>query len=106
MSWKKVGDGWILLVEGEISDQESTLLAEDDYVKVYVESHKKMVSYKVQIDQRRVYQVLEDEKWVVLFFGKCPDMRSKVAGVKLWRDKCIVVERFGDTPRMYCIVSR
>jgi hypothetical protein len=104
--WRKVDDGWVLLLESDVPDQESTLLVKDSYLKIFVEAHKKIVSYAVSIDKRRTPRVLEDQKWIVLFFGYSPQIQPKVQGVKLWRDKCIVVERFGELPRMYCLVAR
>jgi len=104
--WHKTDDGWVLTLAGDLPDQKDDLIWGDSYLKVYQRVYEGTVTYRIRIDGRRTSQILEDPKWVAVFFGVSNKARPKVRGKRLWRDKLIVVERFGLKPRTYLVVVR
>jgi len=104
--WHKTEDGWVLTIPSDTPDRPDEVIWEDQYLKVYRRAYDGTVIYRLRIDQRRAYQTLEDPRWVALFFGVSSRRRHQVKGTRLWRDRLIVVERFGLKPRTYLVVVR
>lgn len=106
MPWERTEEGWILKTQADQPDVREEPLWIDDHLKVMVTIDKGSALYRVRIDQRRVYQCIEDPQWVAVFFGQSQRIRSQIKGQRLWRDKQIVVQRYGRKPRSYFIVAR
>lgn len=104
--WHRTEDGWVLTLSGDLPDQREEEIWGDKYLRVFQRVYDGTVTYRVRINRRRAYQCLEDPNWVALFFGVTDRARSKVTGKRLWRDKLIVMQRFGLKPRTYLIVVR
>lgn len=106
MPWERTEEGWVLETQAEQPDVREELLWVDDHLKIMVTIESGAALYRVRIDQRRVYQYIYDPQWVAVFFGQSPRLRSQIKGQRLWRDKQIVVQRYGRKPRSYFIVAR
>lgn len=106
MPWERTDEGWILTTRADQPDVQEEPLWVDDHLKVLVTIHKGDALYRVRIDQRRVYESIEDPHWIAVFFGQSRRIRSQIKGQRLWRDKQIVVQRYGRKPRSYFIVAR
>ena len=106
MPWKRTPEGWLLTVEVDQPAAAENPLWVDDHIKVLVTFKGGSALYRVRIDQRRAFQFVEDPQWIVLFFGQSPKIRPHIKGQRLWRDKQIVIQRYGRKPRSYFIVAR
>jgi len=106
MPWERTEEGWILTAQVDQPDVHEKPLWVDDHLKVLVTIEKGSALYRVRIDQRRVYQYIQDPLWVAVFFGRSQRLRPQIKGQRLHRDKSIVVQRYGRKPRSYFIVAR
>ncbi len=106
MPWTTRSDGWELIVDVDAGDAPEDLVWEDNFLKLLYRAASGSAVYRVRVDQRRKYQLLEDPRWLVLFFGKSDRLRYLIRGQRLWRDKHIVLYRYGRKPRGYFIVAR
>lgn len=106
MPWERTEDGWLLKKTVEQPEAPETPLWTDDHLKVLVTVKEGSALYRVRIDRRRLFQCIEDPTWIAVFFGQSPRIRPQIKGQRLWRDKQIVVHRFGRKPRSYFIVER
>ncbi len=106
MPWERTEEGWVLKTQADQPDVREESLWADDHLKIVVTIDRGSALYRVRIDQRRVYQYIQDPQWIAVFFGQSPRLRSQIKGQRLWRDKQIVVQRYGRKPRSYFIVAR
>jgi hypothetical protein len=104
--WRKVKDGWTLLMQGDEPDHKEKLVWRDTYLQLYQRIYSGRITYRIRVDRRRVYEVLKDPQWITLFFGRDPDVSVMEKGDKVWRDRYVIVQKFGDSPRSYVIVAR
>jgi hypothetical protein len=106
MPWERTEDGWILTVEVDQPEAPEAPLWVDDHLKLMMSIERGSALYRVRVDRRRAFQSIEDPLWIAVFFGQSPRLRPQIKGQRLWRDKQIVVQRFGRKPRSYFIVAR
>jgi len=105
MGWASTQEGWVLSLPIEQEDEEIVVWA-DDYLRITLLVEAGIATYTVRLDQRRRYECIEGPSWVAIFFGRSPRLRSRIKGQRLWRDKQIVVQRYGRKPRSYMVVAR
>jgi len=106
MIWERTQDGWLLTTQVDRPDSPESPVWMDSHIKVWLSSQSGSTLYRVRIDQRRTYQEVVNPEWIALFFGKNARIRSYIKGERLWRDKQVVVQRYGRKPRSYVIVAR
>jgi hypothetical protein len=106
MPWERTEEGWVLTLQVTQPEAREEPLWMDDHIKVMVTITQGSALYRIRVDQRRSYQFIHDPRWVAVFFGQSPRIRSHIKGQRLWRDKQIVVQRYGRKPRSYFIVAR
>jgi hypothetical protein len=106
MPWERTEEGWLLTVQVDQANEAETPLWVDDHLKVLLTIQEGQALYRVRIDQRRVYQEVLTPQWVALFFGQSPRIRTGIKGQRLWRDRQIVLQRYGRKPRSYIVVAR
>lgn len=107
MPWERTEEGWLLKVATEDQpDEQETPVWVDDHIKVLASIQMGEALYRVRIDKRRSYQEVVDPQWIALFFGQSPRLRTSIKGQRLWRDRQIVVQRYGRKPRSYILVAR
>ena len=92
-------------VQTEVADQEATI-HKDEFLGVALHVTNGVAHYTVAVDSRRSFDVLETDRYVMLTFGSSSRPRKEVTGTRLWRDKYVVVQRYGRNPRSYLIVRR
>lgn len=105
MVWVPTKEGWTLSLSVDQEDDDVIVWA-DDFLRITLVVTEGTALYTVRLDQRRRYDCLEGPDWVAVFFGRNPTLRTKIKGQRLWRDKQIVVQRYGRKPRGYMIVAR
>lgn len=106
MPWERIDESWVLCVPTEADDCAESALIEDDYVKVFLSVTGHEARYRIRPNLRWRFETIEDSKFITLFFGVHSKPRHRIGGQRLYRDKHIVIQRYGRKPRAYFIVAR
>ena len=85
MPWEQTKEGWILELQVDEPDAEEEPLWVDRYLRIFLAVSRKKATYRVRIDQRRVYHCVSDPQWLALFFGLSAQLRPSIKGRRLWR---------------------
>ena len=50
--------------------------------------------------------VLDNENWLMIIFGKNKNLRKNIDVKRVWKDKQVTISKGGSKPRFYFVVRR